>query len=82
MEEQHKNEIYLQNSESERLQVEKDMGGAARARPEVYDGEIRKKTDSRSMQLDNRRITSSPPVNYQNPLIASAASPTDMMCPI
>ena len=27
MEEQHKNEIYLQKSESERLQVEKDMGG-------------------------------------------------------
>ena len=40
MEEQHKKEIYLQKSELERLQVEKDMG-AARARLEVYDREIR-----------------------------------------
>ena len=52
MEEQHKKEIYLQKSELERLQVEKDMG-AARARLEVYDREIRQETDSQSIQLQS-----------------------------
>jgi hypothetical protein len=36
------------------------------------------RSDRKLIQLDNRRITSSPPVNHQNPLIAAAASPTDV----
>lgn len=81
MEKNQRNELEMQKSELEHLQVERDME-VARARLEVYDREIRQETDRQSIQQNNVPpiIPFEPSTYHQNPHIVTPTPVNDMSC--
>ena len=71
MEEQHKRELEMQQSQLERLQIERDME-EARARLEIYDREIKQENVYQPKQPNNR-----PFIDHRRPHI-DPSMPTDV----
>lgn len=76
MEEQHKKELEMQQSQLERLQVQRDME-VARARLEIYDREIKQDNVYQPTQPNNRPFTFNTLIDHQRPHI-DMSMPTDV----